>query len=60
MAKLIRYDVEHDYGSAWMEKHDSGDYVTFDDYQELVDNMTDLQIKYDNLLKALGKVQLDS
>ena len=51
-----RYDVEHDYGSAWMESSDSGDYVTFDDYDNLCREYDDLKDKYDKLVEKLGSI----
>ena len=57
-----RYDLwESDFGdgSAIVESHE-GDYVLFDDYQELQDDMSDLQLKYDNLVKAIGELYRDA
>lgn len=57
---IQRYDPDHDYGSCWMEESGCGEYVTYDDYQVLEDDMSDLQLKYDNLVKSLGELYGDA
>jgi hypothetical protein len=52
---IKRYELgcpEYDY---WDMVEDSlGEYVKFDDYQDLKDEYTDLEIKYKSLVSALG------
>ena len=39
-----------------MYKHAQGDYVLYDRWQEVNDELTDLQIKYKELVEALGEI----
>lgn len=50
--KIVRYD--------WCESgmliDSTGSYVSHDDYEQLTTDYTELQIKYDNLVKQIGDI----
>ena len=50
-----RYSI-NECASTGVEHDSSGDYVLFEDYQDKSDDYTDLKIRYDSLVKALGEL----
>ncbi len=64
MNTVTRCDLESDYGGGYMRIHASGDYVTYEDYEnDILDIKYDLDIlqkKYDRLVEKLGELYRES
>ena len=50
-----RYSI-NECASVGVEHDGDGDYVLYDDYEDLLDMARDLQGKYDNIVKAIGEI----